>query len=202
MRSIFLVGFFLLLSSFAPLASLDTISMPCDEQEHSAYDPNTPFQLCSNLPWQFIDCVAEPSDPPPSLSELAPSGQQQPDSGSSKSGQRRGCGPDGTGIVRCRVLNGISCSGPKEFERMDTTGRWCLAERRERHGAKRFATAAMLSVCAGWLGADRMYLGYVGIGILKLLTLGGIGVWWIIDIGLLCIGTLKPADGAEWDDSW
>ncbi len=33
----------------------------------------------------------------------------------------------------------------------------------------------------GFLGADRIYKGQVGLGILKLITFGGLGVWWLID---------------------
>jgi len=45
------------------------------------------------------------------------------------------------------------------------------------------ATAFVLSVFLGIFGADQFYLGYVWPqGILKLLTLGGAGVWWIYDV--------------------
>lgn len=36
----------------------------------------------------------------------------------------------------------------------------------------------------GWLGADRFYKGDIGLGILKLITLGGFGVWWVVDAAL------------------
>lgn len=39
----------------------------------------------------------------------------------------------------------------------------------------------VLSWFLGFLGADRFYSGQVGLGVLKLLTLGGIGVWWLAD---------------------
>lgn len=42
--------------------------------------------------------------------------------------------------------------------------------------------AFLLSIFAGFLGADRFYLGLVGTAILKLLTLGGLGTWWLYDI--------------------
>jgi len=44
------------------------------------------------------------------------------------------------------------------------------------------AVAYMLSVFLGPLGADQFYLGSSGNGLLKLLTLGGGGVWWVYDI--------------------
>ncbi len=42
--------------------------------------------------------------------------------------------------------------------------------------------ALALSVFLGWLGADRFYAGHIGLGIFKLLTFGGWGIWWLIDI--------------------
>lgn len=40
---------------------------------------------------------------------------------------------------------------------------------------------AIISWSVGFLGADRIYKGQVGLGILKLVTLGGLGLWWLID---------------------
>ncbi|HHV99184.1 MAG TPA: TM2 domain-containing protein [Clostridiaceae bacterium] len=34
-------------------------------------------------------------------------------------------------------------------------------------------------------GLDRIYLGKIGSGILKIITAGGLGLWWIIDIILI-----------------
>ena len=50
---------------------------------------------------------------------------------------------------------------------------------------KKWLTALLLSILIGSLGVDRFYMGYVGLGILKLLTFGGFGIWWLIDLILI-----------------
>ena len=37
-----------------------------------------------------------------------------------------------------------------------------------------------------------------GTAVGKLLTLGGVGIWWIVDIILLVLGELQPADDSSW----
>jgi TM2 domain-containing membrane protein YozV len=39
----------------------------------------------------------------------------------------------------------------------------------------------IISWLLGYIGADRIYKGEVGLGIFKLITLGGFGVWWLVD---------------------
>jgi TM2 domain-containing membrane protein YozV len=60
---------------------------------------------------------------------------------------------------------------------------------------KSWTVAFILAVFVGWLGADRFYLGQNGLGILKAVTFGGYGVWWIVDIAFLCIGATKDSEG-------
>ena len=58
--------------------------------------------------------------------------------------------------------------------------------------------ALSLSIFLGELGIDRFYLGYIGTGILKLITCGGFGIWWLIDLIMIATGKLKPKDGSEY----
>lgn len=45
--------------------------------------------------------------------------------------------------------------------------------------------ALFLSLFFGCLGLDRLYIGHIGLGILKFLTAGGFGFWWLIDLFLI-----------------
>lgn len=62
-------------------------------------------------------------------------------------------------------------------------------------------TALILSILVGGLGIDRLYLGYTGMGVLKLLTGGCFGILWIIDIVNIATGKLRPADGSGYDEN-
>jgi len=43
----------------------------------------------------------------------------------------------------------------------------------------------LMSIFFGGIGVDRFMMGKVGTGILKLVTFGGLGIWWFIDVVLI-----------------
>ncbi|EFF41100.1 TM2 domain-containing protein [Mycoplasmopsis alligatoris] len=53
----------------------------------------------------------------------------------------------------------------------------------------------LLSFFLGTFGVDRFYAGRIGLGLLKLLTFGGLGIWALIDFVLAVIGTQKDDEG-------
>ncbi|CEN43401.1 TM2 domain-containing protein [Capnocytophaga canis] len=55
--------------------------------------------------------------------------------------------------------------------------------------------ALLLCVFVGAMGIHRFYLGYITEGVLQLLTLGGCGVWALIDLIRIITGDLKPKGG-------
>jgi TM2 domain-containing membrane protein YozV len=61
--------------------------------------------------------------------------------------------------------------------------------------------AFLLCFFLGVFGAHRFYVGKVGTGILQLLTLGGLGVWALIDMIMIIVGAFTDRDGnkiTEW----
>ena len=49
--------------------------------------------------------------------------------------------------------------------------------------------------CLGLMCLDRLYLGFVGLGLLKLITLGGFGLWWLIDLVITGCGSMRDVNG-------
>lgn len=61
-----------------------------------------------------------------------------------------------------------------------------------------FDTALMLSIFLGMFGADRFYLGYPALGLLKFSTLGFFFLGHLLDIILIASQVVKPADGSDY----
>lgn len=62
-------------------------------------------------------------------------------------------------------------------------------------GSKSFLTTWLLSLLLGVFGVDRFYLGKVGTGILKLITVGGLGIWALIDLILVLANKTRDKQG-------
>lgn len=60
---------------------------------------------------------------------------------------------------------------------------------------KRKFIALLLSLFFGDLGLDRFYLGYTYTGILKMLTFGGLGIWYLLDLVRIINGSMVDKNG-------
>ncbi|XP_055912137.1 TM2 domain-containing protein CG11103 [Eupeodes corollae] len=93
--------------------------------------------------------------------------------------------------VDCVVFPDIECYGPRNFQR---DGIPCV-----KYTDHYFVTTLIYSILLGFLGMDRFCLGQTGTAVGKLLTVGGVGVWWVIDVILLITNNLLPEDGSNWN---
>ena len=103
-------------------------------------------------------------------------------------------GPYGYPDLQAMVRSGTVKSNT--LLRKESGGNWFQAsEVPGLFSDKDWLTALLLSLFLGGLGIDRFYLGYNGLGVLKLLTGGGCGVWWLIDVILIATARLTDIDG-------
>ncbi|XP_015198863.1 TM2 domain-containing protein 3 isoform X1 [Lepisosteus oculatus] len=87
----------------------------------------------------------------------------------------------------CAVLDHVHCLGARTFPKRLYCN-WT--------GGYRWSTALALSVTLGGFGADRFYLGQWREGLGKLFSFGGLGIWTLIDVLLIGLGYIGPADGS------
>uniref|UniRef100_A0A914XHJ8 TM2 domain-containing protein n=1 Tax=Plectus sambesii TaxID=2011161 RepID=A0A914XHJ8_9BILA len=104
------------------------------------------------------------------------------------------CEPDNSIEVVCKAADGVFCSdldGNQSFTKRVPDG--CRYS-----SGKDYQTALLLSIFLGWLGVDRFYLGYWAIGVFKMCTFGFFFVFHLIDVILIAMQVLGPADGTAY----
>lgn len=62
---------------------------------------------------------------------------------------------------------------------------------------KSFVAALLLCFFLGSFGIHRFYAGKVGTGILMILTVGGFGIWTLIDFIMIVCGAFKDSEGRQ-----
>jgi hypothetical protein len=75
----------------------------------------------------------------------------------------------------------------------------CGVSLMEMHGGyapgRDWLTALLLCFFLGVFGVHRFYTGHIGLGVVQLLTLGGCGIWALIDFIMIIVGSFRDADG-------
>jgi len=62
-------------------------------------------------------------------------------------------------------------------------------------GGNEWLVTLLLCIFMGYFGVHRFYTGSIGIGVVQLCTLGGCGIWWMLDLILIVTGAYKDGDG-------
>lgn len=87
-------------------------------------------------------------------------------------------------VARCKSLT--SCMGPSIFRRQEQC----------KQTSKSQKVAFIMSLFLGGFGGDRFYLDHSVTAVFKMLTFGGLGFVYMIDLFLIAMGALGPADGS------
>ena len=72
---------------------------------------------------------------------------------------------------------------------------------RTQSSTRKRLVAFILCLLIGVLGVHRFYVGKIGTGVLQLLTVGGLGIWALIDMIMILIGNFSDDEGrllTEW----
>jgi TM2 domain-containing membrane protein YozV len=139
--------------------------------------PPLQFPYCSELAsWQY-DCIY------PNISSVTY--------------EYEGCPSSGQLSIQCFPLDGVNCTLDNSTFYANDNRIYFLREIDCYYtNGFYFFTAMGLSIFLGLCGVDRCYLGYWGLGVFKLFTIGGFGIWWLVDVFLISIQHLGPTDGS------
>ncbi|XP_066584504.1 TM2 domain-containing protein biscotti [Prorops nasuta] len=108
-----------------------------------------------------------------------------------KTQQPKGCTKENKAKVLCLAADGLICTETKNNTfKKDIPCKWT--------NGYSFETSLLLSVFLGMFGADRFYLGYPAIGLLKLSTLGFLFIGQFADVILIATQIVGPADGSHY----
>ncbi|MCT4664166.1 MAG: TM2 domain-containing protein [Flavobacteriales bacterium] len=93
----------------------------------------------------------------------------------------------------------VSTFDVSELAEIQKINEEAIAVEHAKNDEKSWTIAVLLVVFLGILGIHRFYLGYPTIGIIQLLTIGGLGIWFLIDFIRVITRDLQPKNDSYKD---
>lgn len=87
----------------------------------------------------------------------------------------------------------------RRLKKWDRRNDRLTAKGKTARAGKSWIAALLLCFFLGGIGIHRFYLGYTWQGVVQLLTLGGLGIWTLIDFIRIIVRDLQPANGRYTD---
>jgi len=104
------------------------------------------------------------------------------------------CNPSNRAPIECNLIEGLACNEGTGLNQ----SYFILEHPCEYNEGHSLQTTLLLAIFLGMFGADRFYLGYYAIGLLKFCTFGFMLVGQLLDIILIATHVLRPASGAHY----
>lgn len=110
--------------------------------------------------------------------------------------QRMGAedGPHTVEALRSMAIGGV-IAGNTMVRRTSGGGWFSVNDVPGVFSRKEWMVALLLSFFVGGLGIDRFYLGQTSLGVVKLITCGGLGIWALIDLIMIAMNKLPDNEG-------
>lgn len=105
------------------------------------------------------------------------------------------CSLNNTAPLTCHLIDGLRCLDTVASNRLNDT-HFVTQQPCQYTEGHNFQTTLLLAVFLGMFGADRFYLGYYAIGLLKFCTFGFMLIGQLIDVILIATHVLRPASGS------